>query len=430
MNLYFGTIDPQAHISLLTSKAVALDPENGQQVLRICSLPPGMAALCGAGRSHDSPGRGEQCPASLQKVQHGFLEELLAGDLERECLEEVCNFEEAREVFEDDQRTLIFWKKYTDSSCSANNGGCKQICENSSTGRAVCSCVSGYRLKEDQKSCEPTVSFPCGRITAPEVKVPRSPDTTDVLQKMSGPTPQSTRLKREVVDMNSVKGEVPWQVYMYSLEGKGFCGGALIDDKWVVTAAHCLLHQHHTILAGEYNTDVFERTEQLRRIVRTIPHPAYNVSKKYQNDIALLELDSPLRRSKYVTPICLADEAFTNRLLERRFGLVSGWWRPLGESKPASVLQVLKVHPLDQNACLNSTGHLVLPNVFCADSRAATKKTYQAAGGGPYATDIDGTWFLTAISICGEQCAGEDKHNIYSGIGDVVQWIKNTTGLM
>ncbi|XP_020660392.3 coagulation factor IX [Pogona vitticeps] len=365
-----------------------------------------------------------------KRYNTGFLEEILEGDLERECVEEVCDFEEAREVFEDDQRTLIFWKKYRDSSCSTNNGGCKQICENSPTKGAVCSCVSGYRLKEDQKSCEPTVPFPCGRITAPEVKLMHSSDTMSTPQKMPGHPPQSARPKREAVEMNSVKGEVPWQAYMYSFERRGFCGGAIIDDKWVLTAAHCLVHQPHTVVAGEYNTDVFEHTEQLRRIVRAIPHPAYNISKRYQNDIALLELDSPLTRNKDVTPICLADEAFTNRLLERKFGLVSGWWTPLDQRKPANVLQALKVHQLDQDRCLNSTGRTVIPNVFCADSRAATKKTYQADSGGPYATDIGGTWFLTAISTCGEQCAGEDKENVYTGLADHIEWIKNTTSLM
>ncbi|GAA6102506.1 transmembrane gamma-carboxyglutamic acid protein 2 [Tachysurus ichikawai] len=37
------------------------------------------------------------------------------GNLERECMEEICNYEEAREVFEDDQKTATFWKTYVSS---------------------------------------------------------------------------------------------------------------------------------------------------------------------------------------------------------------------------------------------------------------------------------------------------------------------------
>ncbi|XP_070764192.1 transmembrane gamma-carboxyglutamic acid protein 4 [Enoplosus armatus] len=41
------------------------------------------------------------------------FEIFVPGNLERECYEEVCNYEEAREVFENVQVTEDFWKKYT-----------------------------------------------------------------------------------------------------------------------------------------------------------------------------------------------------------------------------------------------------------------------------------------------------------------------------
>ncbi|XP_062918623.1 transmembrane gamma-carboxyglutamic acid protein 2 [Mobula hypostoma] len=40
------------------------------------------------------------------------FELLTPGNIERECCEEVCNYEEAREVFEDDDKTLQFWNEY------------------------------------------------------------------------------------------------------------------------------------------------------------------------------------------------------------------------------------------------------------------------------------------------------------------------------
>ncbi|XP_062819734.1 coagulation factor IX isoform X1 [Anolis carolinensis] len=404
----------------------------------------------------------------------GFLEEIRQGNLERECIEEVCDYEEAREVFEDDKKTVEFWKGYTgqyenpctwhlclnggrcrvennnyvcacragyegknceiDTSCSTNNGGCKQICENGLTGKATCSCAPGYRLQEDQKSCEPTVPFPCGKITAPEVArhtfSQASSNATaaheEMLDNMTQMILPPSRPKREVANMDSMKGEVPWQVSMYSFERRGFCGGTIIAEKWVITAAHCLAQQPHTIVAGEYNVDVFEHTEQLRRIVRMIPHPAYNASNKYHHDIALLELDSPLKWSSYITPICLADKAFTDRLLEHGPGTVSGWWKLAEQRRPPSVLQVLQV---DQAMCPNSTRYSIVPNTFCGKSPDNAKKVHQGDSGGPYTTDIKGTRFLTAIIACGEPCAGEDKYSIYTRIGDHLQWIKNETGL-
>ncbi|XP_036282973.1 transmembrane gamma-carboxyglutamic acid protein 4 isoform X2 [Pipistrellus kuhlii] len=41
------------------------------------------------------------------------LELFTPGDLERECVEELCNYEEAREIFVDEDKTLAFWQDYS-----------------------------------------------------------------------------------------------------------------------------------------------------------------------------------------------------------------------------------------------------------------------------------------------------------------------------
>ncbi|KAM5181029.1 transmembrane gamma-carboxyglutamic acid protein 1 isoform 1-T2 [Mantella aurantiaca] len=55
---------------------------------------------------------------------NGFLEEIKQGNIERECKEELCSYEEAREAFENDEKTKEFWKEYTrghgDSSSDSN----------------------------------------------------------------------------------------------------------------------------------------------------------------------------------------------------------------------------------------------------------------------------------------------------------------------
>ncbi|XP_006883796.1 PREDICTED: transmembrane gamma-carboxyglutamic acid protein 4 [Elephantulus edwardii] len=41
------------------------------------------------------------------------LELFTPGNLERECIEELCNYEEAREIFMDDDKTMLFWQEYS-----------------------------------------------------------------------------------------------------------------------------------------------------------------------------------------------------------------------------------------------------------------------------------------------------------------------------
>uniref|UniRef100_A0A3Q2R338 Coagulation factor IXa heavy chain n=1 Tax=Fundulus heteroclitus TaxID=8078 RepID=A0A3Q2R338_FUNHE len=64
-----------------------------------------------------------------RRYNSGWFEELKLGDLERECLEEICSFEEAREVFEHTEMTNEFWKRYSvPDSCKSgpcqNRGTC------------------------------------------------------------------------------------------------------------------------------------------------------------------------------------------------------------------------------------------------------------------------------------------------------------------
>ncbi|KAM4044757.1 transmembrane gamma-carboxyglutamic acid protein 1 [Anomaloglossus baeobatrachus] len=51
---------------------------------------------------------------------NSFLEEIKQGNIERECREELCSYEEAREAFENDERTKEFWKEYTSGHDSSS----------------------------------------------------------------------------------------------------------------------------------------------------------------------------------------------------------------------------------------------------------------------------------------------------------------------
>lgn len=51
---------------------------------------------------------------------NSFLEEIKQGNIERECREELCNYEEAREAFENDEWTHEFWKEYTSGNDNSN----------------------------------------------------------------------------------------------------------------------------------------------------------------------------------------------------------------------------------------------------------------------------------------------------------------------
>ncbi|CAN9501500.1 unnamed protein product [Ophioblennius macclurei] len=67
----------------------------------------------------------EDAHAVLKRLPraNGFLEELRQGNIERECVEESCSFEEANEVFENKEKTMEFWKTRSVYTVSSNGDG-------------------------------------------------------------------------------------------------------------------------------------------------------------------------------------------------------------------------------------------------------------------------------------------------------------------
>ncbi|XP_006924250.1 coagulation factor IX isoform X2 [Pteropus alecto] len=379
-----------------------------------------------------------------KRYNSGKLEEFVRGNLERECLEEKCNFEEAREVFENTEKTTEFWKQYVDATCNIKNGRCKQFCKKGADNKVVCSCTTGYRLAEDQKSCEPAVPFPCGRVSVSHAstKFTRSEsifsnmdyensteDETN-LNNITESTQPFNDFTRVVGGENAKPGQFPWQVL---LNGKidAFCGGCIINEKWVVTAAHCIEPGVPiTVVAGEHNTEKEDHTEQKRNVIRAIPHHSYNATiNKYSHDIALLELDEPLTLNSYVTPICIADKEYTNIFLKFGSGYVSGWGRVFNRGRSASILQYLQVPLVDRATCLRSTKFTIYNNMFCAGFHEGGKDSCQGDSGGPHVTEVEGISFLTGIISWGEECAVKGKYGIYTKVSKYVNWIKEKTKL-
>ncbi|XP_068458100.1 protein Z, vitamin K-dependent plasma glycoprotein b [Clinocottus analis] len=265
-----------------------------------------------------------------------LLEEVLQGNLERECHEEACDYEEAREYFEDEDKTVAFWSLYVDGdqcapppclhggtctdgvggfncSCSAPHHGpacelgalghgggppasqitaaeitqcptegpaaCHQLCSPGSRSFS-CSCVPGFKLQADGRSCLPEAEFPCGRL----------PDESDA-------TPSSG----------------PWQVSLLSRGGTELCGGVVLGRRSVLTAARCLLTGSPSDLRPS-DFVVVAGDKTLVPVRALYVHNGFRTDQQ-GNDLALLELARPLPFGPASIHLCLPDKDFSENIL-------------------------------------------------------------------------------------------------------------------
>ncbi|GAA6223011.1 coagulation factor IX-like [Lates japonicus] len=448
-----------------------------------------------------------------KRYNTGVFEELLEGNLERECTEEVCDLEEAREIFENDEKTMEFWAGYIDGNqcasspclnkgtcedhlgyytclcphgftgmkceivvarrCDVNNGDCMHFCESMITFGARCSCATGYRLLEDGVTCEAETEFPCGRTALTEVSavLRRSlfgsenaslqsntsqayvTTTTSPLSTPASTTAISTTFptttdpvagatteellrpfKRIVGGKEVAPGEIPWQVALILRStGALFCGGSILRERWVITAAHCLAEAQGKffIRVGEHNIYINEGTEQDYDVLEQHMHPFYNASVSlYNHDIALLYLKTPITFSTTVRPICIGPKAFTEELVKHSSpATVSGWGRTRFLGSMASTLQKVEVPFTDRTECKQSSSARITPVMFCAGYYNKAKDACQGDSGGPHTNSIHDTWFLTGIVSWGEECAKDGKFGVYTRVSLYYQWINHVMGI-
>ena len=105
------------------------------------------------------------------------------------------------------------------------------------------------------------------------------------------------------------------------ISGKGFCTAALIRDRLILTAAHCLYDNDGSLIESSrfsFNAGMRDgRAEATRQINRAVPHPDYNFHEGSATeaaavamDIAVLELDRPIRTTR-IRPFLIAQQPMT-----------------------------------------------------------------------------------------------------------------------
>ncbi|KAK5858781.1 hypothetical protein PBY51_002896 [Eleginops maclovinus] len=161
--------------------------------------------------------------------------------------------------------------------------------------------------------------------------------------------------ERIVGGNEAIRGEIPWQVTLMSRSpthqrAQLFCGGSLLTELWVITAAHCLLpakiSQHgFFVRIGEHDVNKDEGPERDHEVAEQHIHPLYNDKKSlFNHDIALLKLANPVELSNERRPICFGPKDFIEKILRSSSSsMVSGWGQVKFRGPQASMLQKLEV---------------------------------------------------------------------------------------
>ncbi|XP_030591277.1 transmembrane protease serine 9-like [Archocentrus centrarchus] len=232
---------------------------------------------------------------------------------------------------------------------------------------------------------------------------------------------------RIVGGQDAPPGSWPWQVSLQR-SGGHFCGGSLINNQWVLCAAHCfrsITESSVTVYLGLQSLQGSNPNAVSRTVSQVIKHPNYN-SGTDDNDIALLMLSSSVTFTNYIAPVCLAASGST--FYSGINTWVTGWGdtgRGVSPPSPQNLMEV-EVPIVGNRKCNCNYGvGKITDNMVCAGLSAGGKDSCQGDSGGPLVSKQNGRWIQAGIVSFGEGCAEPNFPGVYTRVSRYQTWINS-----
>ncbi|KAK7066899.1 hypothetical protein SK128_027104 [Halocaridina rubra] len=240
-------------------------------------------------------------------------------------------------------------------------------------------------------------------------------------------------ITRIVGGVQTTVNEYPWQVGLVQPgNSQPFCGGSIISDEYILTAAHCVTGtspSNLNVVVGEHNWATTSETAatQTLSVQQITIHPNYN-SNTLNNDLALIKLSSPLTfpDDNTIAPVCLPPPGDSYSNVQ---ATVTGWGTlSQGGSQPQNLMEVT-VPTMSNTQCQSLLGaSAITANMLCAGPTSGGKDSCQGDSGGPLTTP-GGTNYEVQIGIVswGYGCAQPNRPGVYTRVTNYLNWINGIT---
>jgi len=259
----------------------------------------------------------------------------------------------------------------------------------------------------------------CGGSSPPETPAPTPPPAGACGVKGSGHG--NLIVNGEDAD----RCEWKWQASL--VRGNfAFCGGTLIADQWVLSAAHCTQSSSpgdFDVILGDYNWENHQGANEQRRSVEAIfNHPNYNTGTQTNFDFSLIKLSSPVELNDCVGTACLP----TEDIADGSTCYITGWGTLSSGGGRTGILQEAAVNIVPNDQCNQAYSGGITSNMLCANGRnsnGAVTDACQGDSGGPLVCESNGRWVVHGATSWGRGCASADYPGVWARVYHELDWI-------
>jgi len=228
--------------------------------------------------------------------------------------------------------------------------------------------------------------------------------------------------------------DFPWQVYYIS--GSLRCGGSIIADNWILTAAHCTRNNNGTTIPASSmlvkvgaDNPLDSRQGKTYLVSEAIVHESYD-SQTRENDIALLRLQQPIDYTN-ARPIKLviAEDVKNGATDPGVMSWVTGWG--LIQVNPAqypTTLQKVQLPIVTRAQAAKVWGNIIPKTDIMAGYENGNKDACNGDSGGPLVVPV-----IDEYKVAGIVSWGSLNCNTYGGytrVSDFETWIRSKTGIV